>query len=204
MFKFNKRIGQASRLLLVLAVVVLFAVIITFLILKMAEKPPAPKPAEVTTIPIPVYEKQLGDIDFVFETSIDKGGVLKASEALNNKYGTQKDFVISNLGAKFILVTVGAKNVGTMNTDKGSWDVENIVDSKNREFVPLTISNVKEWLPAQDLCGSLLKPAFDPTPCSQIYEVSKESSGLRIRVIAKKNVTSSGKDESALLDLIVK
>jgi len=204
MFKFNKQSGQASKLLLVLAVVVLFAVIITFLVLKMAEKPPAPKPPDVTTIPIPVYEKQIGDIYFVFESSIDKGGVLKASEAINTQYSSQKDLVISNLGAKFIQVTIGAKNVGTMNTDKGSWEIENIVDSKNREFVPSTRANVKEWLPVQDLCGTLLKPAFDPTPCTQMYEVSKESTGLKVRVMAKKNVTGSGKDESFLIDLIVK
>jgi hypothetical protein len=204
--KFNKSPGQASRLLLVLAIVVLVAVIITFLILRMAEKPPAPV-STTPTIVLPVYEKTLGNIRFVFESAIDKGSILKASNIINSQYASysKKDFPIDNPGAKFIVVTMGAQNVGTENTQQNSWDIENIVDSQNRNFVPLDQYSVAAWLPDKNLCGALLKPAFDPTPCTKIYEVSKESSGLKIRVIAGKNNQSiSSQNDKSLIDLIVK
>jgi hypothetical protein len=66
MFKFNKQQGQASRLLLVLAVVVLVAVIIVYLVMRMAEKPPAPKPVSGPQVELPVYDKVLGNIKFIF------------------------------------------------------------------------------------------------------------------------------------------
>ncbi len=204
-FKFKKSSGQASKLLLVLAVVILVAVIITFLVLKMAEKPAAPVAPVVQTIPLPVYEKQLGNIDFIFESAIDRGQVLKASEILNNLYATHRDYVIDNPGAKFIQVTIGAQNMGTMNTSQGAWIMQNIVDSKNREFVPLDGFNISPWLPTNNSCGELLKPAFDPTPCTKIYEVSKESAGLKVRVeTGKDNSPSSSKKDTFLIDLIVK
>ena len=204
----NKSSGQASRLLLVLAIVVLVAVVIVFLVMRMAEKPQGPVVPPTTTIPLPVYEQILDNIRFVFESAIDKGGVLKASDAINSQYtlSSQQDLPISNSGAKFIQVIIGAQNVGTENTAQNAWDIDNIVDSQNREFVPLDQYAVNPWLPNPDLCGVLLKPAFNPTPCMKIYEVSKESTGLKIRVKAAKNnqSTSSGKADSALIDLIVK
>ena len=211
MFKFNKSSGQASKLLLVLAVVVLVAVIITFLIIKMAEKPPVPVAPVVPTIPLPAYEQTLGNIRFVFESAVDKGGVLKVSDAVNTQYisSSQKDLVIDNPGAKFIKVTIGAQNKGTTNTEQNAWTIENIVDSQGRNFVPIQEGyEIAPWLPTPDLCGALLKPAFDPTPCTKIYEVSKESTGLKVRVETGKdnasNNLSSGKMDVFLIDLIVK
>jgi len=207
--KFNKQNGQASRALLVLAVVVLVAVIITFLVMKMAEKPSSPVKNTTTTAVLPVYEQTLGNIRFVYESSINRGSVLKASDIIKNSqntYSSQKDLNISNPGAKFILVTVGAQNMGATNTVQGAWDIENIVDSQGRNFVPLSGNLVNAWLPYPNLCSTLLKPAFDPTPCTKIYEVSKESTGLKIRVETGKNnvAISSGNVQSFLLDLIVK
>jgi hypothetical protein len=220
MLKFNKEAGlprrssaeagQISRLLLVLAVVVFVAVIITFLVLKMAEKPPAPAPTPTTQVQLPVYEKQLGNINFVFESALDKGQVLKASNVTNSQYTSysQGDLNVSNPGAKFIQVTIGAQNMGTLNTEENSWDIENIVDSNGREQVPLNGYTVAPWLPNPNLCGALLKPAFDPTPCVKIYEVSKQSTGLKVRVKTGIGNTSSnfssGKTLNALIDLIVK
>ena len=217
MFKFNKssgsprsEAGQISRLLLVLAVVVLVAVVITFLVMKMAAKPAAP-PVQSGTAPVlPIYEKQLGNIDFVFESAIDKGDTLSASSATNTQYSSYslQDLTVSNPGAKFIEVVVGAQNKGALNTEANAWDIENIVDSQNREFIPMDGYTIDPWLPNPNLCGTLLKPAFDPTPCMKIYEVSKESTGLKIRVRTGQNNSadnlSSGKIDSALLDLIVK
>jgi len=210
MFKFNKSSGQASRLLLVLAVVVLVAVIITFLVIKMAERPAKPATPVVATIPLPAYEQTLGNIRFVFESAIDEGGKLKASDSVSNQYtsANTKDLLIDNPGAKFIKVTIGAQNKGMKNTEQKAWDVENIVDSEGREFVPLTGWTITPWIPSPDLCGTLLRPAFDPTPCTKIYEVSKESTGFKIRVETgidnKANNLSSGKISSFLIDLIVK
>ena len=205
--KINKESGQASRLLLVLAAVVLVAVIITFLIMKMAEKPPKPVAPATPTIPLPVYEQTLGNIRFVFESALDRGNVLKASDIKNSQYYSysQKDF---STGEKFIQVTIGAQNTGVENTEQDAWDIENIVDSKGRNFVSLNEYNINPWLPNPDLCGALLKPAFDPTPCTKIYEVSKESSGLKIRIKTGKNNSasnlSSEKVDEFLIDLIVK
>jgi hypothetical protein len=212
MFKFNKSSGQVSRLLLVLAVIILVAVIIVYLVMKMAEKPAAPKgPAPAAEVPLPVYEKQLGNIRFVFQSALDRQQVLPASQVINTQAGSsiKKDLMIDNLGAKFIQVTVGGQNKGTENTVTNAWDIENIVDSENRNFVPLDRYIVGPWLPAKDLCGALLKPEFDPTPCTKIYEVSKASTGLKIRVQTGKNNnsainSSSGKIDTFLLDLIVK
>jgi len=205
--RINKELGQASKLLLVLAVVVLVAAVIVYLVMKMAEKPPAPSPTPTDTAPLPVYEQALGNIRFVFESALDKGDVLKVSDVKNAQFSYQKqDLLVSNPGAKFIQVTAGAQNIGTKNTEQGAWDIENVVDSKGREFVPLAGHQVNPWLPSPNLCSTLLKPAFDPTPCTKIYEVSKESTGLKIRVetgVNNGNI-SSGKVNSYLIDLIVK
>ncbi len=202
--------GQASKLLLVLAVVVLVAVVITYLVMRMATKPAPPVGPTGPSVDLPVYEKTLGNIRFVFESAIDRAGVLKVSEIVNSQFAlsTQKDFVIDNTGAKFIQVTVGAQNKGTENTEQNSWDIGNIVDSEGRKFVAVDSFAVSPWLPNPNLCGALLKPAFDPTPCTKIYEVSKASEGLKIEVKTGQDNTSqnftSGKIDSFLIDLIVK
>jgi hypothetical protein len=179
--------------------------------MKMAEKPSKPSTTTtVDTVPLPVYEKQLENIRFIFQSSIDRGGILRASQIVNKQYKTTntKDLLISNTGAKFIQVTVGAQNKGTVNIAQNAWDLGNIIDSENREFVALNTTNVNPWLPNPNLCGALLKPAFDPTSCTKIYEVAKESTGLKIEVLTGVNNTpnnlSSKKTISFPLDIIVK
>lgn len=207
MFKFNKSSGQVARLLLVLAVILFVAVIIVFLVMRMAEKPQKPVAPVTPTVPLPVYEQQLGNIRFVFESAINRESVLRAADIVNSQYVSsyQKDLTTQE---KFIQVTIGAQNEGTINTDQHAWTIENIVDSQGRNFVPMDDYTIKPWIPTPDLCGALLKPAFDPTPCTKIYEVSKESTGLKIRVETGKensaNNLSSGKTDSFLIDLIVK
>lgn len=209
--KNKKEIGQASRTLLILAAVVLVAVIIVYLVMKMATPPPKPPAGnENPTIPMPVYEAKLGDIRFVFMSAIDRGQILRASEITNDKYGSynKKDYPISNPGAKFIRVTVGAQNKGTENIEARAWDIGDIVDSEGRKFVPLDDYTIEQWLPENNSCGILLKPAFDPAPCTKIYEVSKESTGLKITVVTgennQANNLSGKKVMTGLLDLIVK
>jgi hypothetical protein len=207
--KYNQS-GQTSRILLVLAAVILVAVIIVYLVMRMAT--PAPKPVTeepgINEVPLPVYETRLGDIRFVFMSAINRGSILSAAEVIDSKYYNKKDLPISNPGAKFIQVTVGAQNKGTENIPEKSWDIENVVDSEGRNFVPLDSNSTEQWVPINNSCQILLKPAFDPAPCTKIYEVSKQSTGLKIRVITGKdnnpNNFGSNKVDSFLIDLIVK
>lgn len=193
--------GQVSRLLLVLAIIILVAIVITYVVLKSTEN--APKPVNqnpVNTIPQPVYEQRLGDIKFVFQQAVDFGGALKGSQSRNPAW--QKDVTTT---ARFIKVTIGAQNGGDQNIKEQVWDLGNIVDSEGRSFTPTQYS-IDSWLPSPNLCGTLLKPAFDPTPCVKFYEVSKISKGLRIEVVANHKVGNeypSGKKDTALIDLIV-
>jgi hypothetical protein len=197
--------GQASRLLLVLAIVVLVAVVIVFLVIRMATPAPKPPTPPGPNVELPVYEKQLGNIRFVFETSRNLGNILKASDA-NIQYASYlKDLTTTE---NFIIVTVGAQNKGKENVLDRSWDIQNIVDSDGRNFVPLDQYATGPWIPGISSCGALLKPEFDPTPCTKIYEVSKASTGLKITVVTGKNNDpnnfSSGSVDTGLLDLIIK
>lgn len=206
MFKYNKESGQMARLLLVIAAVVLVAIVIAFLIMKMAEKPPKPPVVDDgPKVELPVYEQKLGNIRFVFMSARDMGKILKASD-VSSAYYNAKDLSTSE---KFIMVTVGAQNKGTVNIEPSSWDLGDIVDSDNRRFVPLDEYTVGGWLPEKKLCKTLLKPEFDPTPCVKIYEVSKGSTKLKIEVLTGENNNSErdfNQDRriSGLIDLIVK
>jgi len=206
-FKFNKESGQVSRLILVLAIIVLVAVVIVFLVMRMAEKPPAPPPEKVEQAPQPVYEVTLGNIKFVFQSAPDKGNRLTPAQIINSRYATYRDENLVTTG-KFIQVTIGAQNKGTKNIEQNAWEIENIIDSEGREFEPMEGYTVQPWLPESNPCGALLKPAFDPTPCTKIYEVAKVSTGLKVRVRTGignlPNNLSSNKVEEALIDLIVK
>ena len=87
------------------------AVIITFLVLKMVEKSPAPVKPTTPTVQLPVYEQPLGNIRFVFESALDKGQVLKASDVVNNLYtaSSQKDLTNGALGLLYQLTLLGFK-----------------------------------------------------------------------------------------------
>jgi hypothetical protein len=181
--------GQASRTLLIIAIIILFAVVVSYLVIKLAENPPKnQKP--IPDVPQPVYEQTLNYIIFIFQEARDFGDTLKGSQSNNPQW--QKDLKTTE---RFIRVSIAAQNKGKENLKNGSWDIENIVDSEGRNYVP--IDNAREWLPEKNLCGELLKPEFNPIPCVKIYEVSKISTGLKIRI------KNSNKNSSALIDLIV-
>lgn len=191
--------GQVSRLLLVLAIVVLVAVAIVYLVIKAAERPLIPSAGEpINTIPQPVYETNLGNIKFVFIDSRDLGSVLTPAMAKKQTYGTTNSLKTTE---RFIIVTVGAQNKGKENIEAKSWDIGDIVDSEGRRFVALKDYTINNWIPDESSCGALLKPEFDPTPCIKIYEVSKISSGLKIVVTAGKDKNNL---QESLLDLIVR
>lgn len=196
--------GQVARLLLILAVVIFLAIIITYVIIAVSEKPQQP----VTQTPqqnLPVYEKQLGNIRFVFEEARDKGSTLTAADQLSPNFGVNKELTTTE---RFVIITVGAQNMGKENIDQNAWDLGNIIDSEGREFVPLDNYIVQGWLPQDNGCGKLLKPAFDPVPCMKIYEVSKKSQGMKIEVLTGEENSpanfSANKKMSDKLDLILK
>lgn len=189
----NNQSGKISKVLLILAAVVLVAIVIIFLVTRIvASRKSQDSNQNGTTTPTtqeppkPVYEAQLEDIRFLLLTSLDLGNVLKAKSTY------QRDFTTTE---KFIEVVIGAQNKGKNNTEPYSWDMGNIVDSDGRNFIPIT-NQAYEWLPRPDLCGALLKPEFEPIPCVRIYEVSKESAGLKVEV----KITGP-KKQSTLLDL---
>ncbi len=204
-FKFNKQAGQVSRLLLVLAIVVLVAVLIVYLVMRMAEAPPAPedKP-NGENINQPVYEQTLGNLKFVFIDSRDLGSALTPAMAKKQSYSIRDSITTTE---RFIIVTIGGQNKGKVNIEERSWDIGDIIDSEGRRFVATKQYSIDNWIPDSSSCGALLKPEFDPTPCTKIYEVSKVSTGLKITVITGKNnskISSSDDIDEALIDLIVR
>jgi len=203
MFNKNREGGQASGLILILAIVILIAGIVVYLVMKMAE--PTSKPRVLATTPTatpePVYQKQINDINFVFESAVNKGKVLSISDIVNNdQFGTSQP-VNADPGGVFMQVTIGAQNEGRVNTAQDEWDIGNIIDSQGRNFIPLDSSIVGPWISSQNACNVLLRPAFEPVLCTKIYMVSDKSTGLKIVVQNKQKSKTAG---SSLLDLLVK
>ena len=189
-------------MLLVLAIIVLVAVVITYLIIRMAEQPSKPDLPPDDTVPQPVYSQTLGNISFTHRSTVDMGNILRPSDAVSATTW-QKDLTTTE---RFIKVAIGAQNEGKENIPERSWDIGDIVDSEGRIYEPLEGYTISPWLPSNNGCQDLLKPAFEPTLCIKIYEVSKKSIGLKINVIIGKdnapNNFSSGKVDTALIDLI--
>lgn len=176
----NKSSGQVAKVLLSLAVLVLVAMAVAYIIVSRT-KPTPPPVVEQPTEAKPVYEATVGDIRFIFLEATDKGNILRGSESINPQW--QKDVTTTE---RFIELVVGAQNVGKFNTEQRIWDIGEIIDSEGRNFIP-TVKDVRNWLPQTDQCGSVLQPSFEPTPCTKIYEVAKVSKGLKIKVYVAKN-----------------
>ena len=200
--KFNKSSGQAAKMLLALIIVIFVAILIAYLVIKSAEKPVKP-PATIdtNTTPKAIYESTADDIKVTFQESYNFGSVLRGANT-NNKY--QKDLVTTE---KYIMVTVGAQNQGKIDTPQAIWDLGNIIDSDGRNFIANSY-NANPWLPANNGCGSILKPDFTPTSCTRIYEVAKGSNGLKLQVfVSKKDKANdkydTSKKDTIILDLIV-
>ena len=189
----NLSSGSISRTLIILAVVVLLAIIVVYGGIKIATTKKTNTSAVTSQItqepPKPVYETQVGDVKFVMESSQYLGNILKA------KTQNQQDIITTE---RFIKVTVGAQNKGKNELDAYTWDLGNLIDSDGRNFIPIT-NKAYFFLPKPDLCGAVLKPEFDPTPCVRMYEVSKVSKNLKLEVIAQ--LPNSNKKQTALLDV---
>lgn len=192
----NKSSGQIAKILLSLIIVVLIALLIAYIVIKRAEKPQPPPPSGSTET-MPVYEATLGDVRFLFLEATDKGSILVGKESREPDW--QKDLRTTE---RFIKVTVGAQNVGKENTPEHIWDIWEIVDSEGRKFIP-TGEKIRNWLPSRenDLCGSVLWPSFEPSPCRKIYEVAKVSTGLKVKVLIYEKANSDKIVGEALLDI---
>lgn len=138
--------------------------------------------------PKPVYETTIGDIRFLFDSAIDLGPVVKAP----NSY--QQDLVTTE---KFVYVTIRAQNKGKIDTVRNTWNIGNIVDADGRNFIE--DPGAHYFLPRPNLCGEVLKPEFEPTPCVKMYQVSKVSDHLKIEV--KALLPDASSMQSAFLDL---
>lgn len=197
MFKnINKSSGQIAKALLALAIIILIALVIVYIVVKRAEKPPEPPPVDGDE-PKPVYEATLGDIRFLFLEATDKGNVLYGKDS--NQPQWQKDLETTE---RFIEVVIATQNVGKENTPDKMWDIGNIIDKDGRKFLP-SGQEVSNWLPQydQNLCGSVLKPSFEPSPCKKIYEVAKISTGLKVEIFIYEKGYSNKRAAEAILDI---
>lgn len=191
--------GKTSTILLICAVILILMIAIVFAVVKVnSSKKPTTQTTITTTTentnepPPPLYETTMGDIRFVMLSAEDLGNVLKSKNA-----SYQQDLTTTE---KFIKVTMGAQNKGKINIQQGTWDVGNILDDAGRNFTSIN-DYAYNFLPYPNLCGALLKPEFEPTPCVKIYEVSKASTKLKIQV--NWLAPNSSKKQEGFVDLNV-
>ncbi|MFA5878022.1 MAG: hypothetical protein WC845_01520 [Candidatus Staskawiczbacteria bacterium] len=190
----NLSSGQIAKVLLALVVVVIVAMVIAYIIIKAAEKP-APQPPPPGE-PVPVYEATIGDIKFLFLEATDKGDTLFGKDS--RRPDGQEDLKTTE---RFIELIVGAQNVGKENTLDDIWEVGEIIDSEGRIFTA-SEREVNSWLPDNEnnLCGSILRPSFEPSPCKKIYEVAKISKDLKVRVYVR---TKENSDKDILGEALI-
>ncbi len=197
--KNKKSLGKISSIFLILAVVLIILVIVVFVVVKLnatkkANDLKAQQDAKAQ-VGQPVRETTVGNVRFVFISAKDLGNTLLGPVA---RYQQYQDKLTTT--ERFIQVIIGAQNKGKLNFPRDLWDVGNIVDSEGRNYVSIN-DQAYAFVPTKTLCGTLLKPEFDPTPCLKLYEVSKESTGLKIEVNIT-NQTTTRKQES-FIDLNV-
>ena len=188
----NKQSGAIAKVLLALGIVVLIGLGVAYLVVNSAK--PKPKPTEIPTTPQAVYESTINDIRFVFLESTDLGKTLFAKNSLRPEWN--KDIHTTE---RYIKVIVGAQNVAKENTLDRIWNLGDIIDSEGRHYVPLKRDKIGDWLPLVELCGDILKPSFEPTPCTKLYEVANVAKGLKVTVMHYKT-TDNPKD--ALTEII--
>lgn len=195
--KIRKSAGSVSSILLILLLLLMVVTLIAFVVLKIKGTKKAggadatDSSSVVNEIPKPVYEATIGDVKLTFESADNLGNSVKSSDKI---YQNQEPVTTTE---KFIRVVVSAQNKGKITLPQSSWKVGNIVDSEGREFASID-NQVYFLLPSPNLCESSMKPEFNPVPCVKIYEVSTESTGLKVMVSA------TGSKESFLLDLDVR
>ena len=196
----KKSEGAVSNVLLILGVILIIVIVIFYVVIRInaarnvAEEKEEEEISQNNEPPLPVYETQLGDVKFIFQSAQNIGNVLISED----KRFRQDLFTTE----RFIRVAVGVQNKGKENVKKGTWDLGNIIDSEGRNFLSVDQSTQGYYLDQSTGCGSVLKPEFEPTQCIKYYEVSNQSTGLKVEVnLYPEN--SLKESETALIDLIV-
>ncbi len=189
--------GKISTILLILAAVLIVVIVVIFFVIKISagKNATTTKPTTDNVVkpeePKPVYEFTMSGIRFIVESAMDMGSIITSSNPQVKSLFTTE---------KFIKVTISGQNMGKFNTSQHAWSIGNIVDADGRNF--LSIDNAAyRFLPNPNLCGSVLKPAFESVLCVHYYEVAKTSKGFKIQISA---VLSGSKKQEAYLDLPIK
>jgi len=189
----SAELGQVSRVIIFIAIACFLVIVVVYGVTTFISYQRAHKKTTATPTPEepagPLYDTTVGPIRFLFESAEDLGTTLKAQHSYNENLSTTE---------RFIKLTIGAQNLGKINTSAYAWDVGDIVDSTGRHFVNIN-DKAYDWVPRPDLCGTILKPQFSPTPCVKYYEVSRVSTSLKVQV----KVSDPIKGQS-MLDIIVK
>ena len=173
----TKSSGEISRTYLILGGIIIAVIIIAVIVISIVRKPDSSLPGEEEIIQELANEVLVGDIRFKLKEAKDRGNILKVPET---EYSFVEDLTTTE---KFIEVTISAENIGKENIQAGYWDINELIDSKERIFYSSREAN--PWIPEESKCGALLKPGFSPTLCTKIYEVAKISTGLKVRVSSK-------------------
>lgn len=198
--KLQRSKGAVSSILLVLAIILIVVIVVVFVVITIASNrnnnnnnPGNPnEPQGPPEPPKPVYETNIGDIRFVFQSAVNLGSILVSKDLRYQQNITTTE--------KFIRVIIGAQNKGKLNIPKNSWDIGNIIDADGKNFVSIN-DQAYAFLPQPSSCGNLLKPDFEPTPCLKLYEVAKTSKKLKIEVNYLD--PNSTKKQTAIIDLDV-
>ena len=188
----QKQSGQIAKTLLVLAIIVLIALVVAYIVVNRTKPKPQPTPGPEPEA-LPVYENTIGNIRFLFLEATDLGSILLGKESRSD---WQPDIKSTE---RFIKVMVGAQNIGKENTSEQIWTIGDIIDDEGRSYIA-SGDETRNWLPEKLLCGTILKPSFDPTPCIKIYEVANVAKNLKIKILVYRKSYSQEYDE-ALIDI---
>lgn len=184
--KKSKSLGIAPLFIIIGVVVVIIIGVVIFNAVK--KSPSEEQLVQNQTVepvkekmPGPIYEAIVENVKFKLVTAEDIGNTLKCEERINpyTECLPQYNFDTTD---KFIKVDLTAQNMGQDNIPEGSWRVEEMFDSEGRKFYSPPASY--DWISKESKCGNLLKPYFEPTTCIKIYEVSKHSIGLKVKIYA--------------------
>ena len=182
--KNKKSSGEISPQILLLMGGIIASVVVAVIIFLVVFKKEAPPLIEEIKPKGPVTEFKSKNIKVFLAEAEDIGNILLGQDGRNP--GT-KDVTTTE---RFIKVKVFAENIGQEETTSGVWDIGEIVDNEGRKF-PYS-RGLESWFPADSQCGKNLKPGFTPVFCTRIYEVSKISEGMKIKIMIRGKTSEEG------------
>jgi hypothetical protein len=180
----NYKSSGKSALFLILAIIVIIIIALVVVATVLMSSREQEEAIEIVKeeIPEPVYEVVVGNIKFTFIEAKDRGSVLRCEERTSPPSNCRPQDNLETTD-KFVEIEITAQNVGRDDLRKGSWSIEELVDSEGRMFYS---AGARRWVPEESQCGALLKPGFTPTSCTEIYAVAERSIGLKVKVSGEK------------------